>query len=85
METSRAERRRAERESAKGEWEPFVPPSVAARLVRHTNSCPNCKTGQVENLGCKWLTEFYEKHSGELNRMLGVVDFYDKGLADSDA
>lgn len=75
---SRAERRRAEREAAKGDWVPFQPPSVAERLVKHTQSCPECQSGTVVGKGCRWLTEFYGKHTDELNRMLGAVQFYDE-------
>lgn len=81
---NRAERRRAQREAGKKEWTPFVPPTTAERLVRHTESCPNCKSGQVEELGCEWLTKFYARNSRELNRMLGAVEFYDKQLEESE-
>ena len=76
--SSRAERRRAERAAQKGEWKPFVPPTLAERLVRHTQSCENCRTGAVRVRGCKWLTEFYDKNSVDLDRMMGAVSFYDK-------
>ena len=75
--SNRAERRRAERESSKQEWQPHDPSvhqtlSTQKRLTRHVLSCKRCKSGSVGNKGCAWLANFYDQNVEELNSYLGV-------------
>lgn len=85
--SSRAERRRLEREAAKGEWSAFTPEDhqtldIRKRVRTHTETCERCRTGRVANKGCRWLNDVFMKDPSFLRAVLNSASQGVEGAED---